>query len=102
VVHQATSYNPQLADPGLVLVSSDVYLVDPGNEFDGYRVLFGQKRAAPNLSTKKEVPDYLKGRSIKDVATDLDNGKLAVDQIHIEVFEYNGVLVSTNTRGLAP
>jgi hypothetical protein len=54
------------------------------------------------LSTKKEVPDYLKGRSIKDVATDLDNGKLAVDQIHIEVFEYNGVLVSTNTRGLAP
>jgi hypothetical protein len=28
--------------------------------------------------------------------------KLAVDQIRIEVFEYNGVLVSTNTRTCDP
>ncbi len=64
-------------------------------------MLFGQKRADPYFSTKPEVPDYLKGRSLIDVSKDLRKGIMTANQIRIEAFEYNGVLVSTNTRGLA-
>ncbi|GAB2996393.1 hypothetical protein LWP59_18430 [Amycolatopsis acidiphila] len=89
---------PGTVDPAASLPSASVAaLVDT----DGYVVLFGQKRADPNFSTKPGVPDYLKGRSIEDVARDLSDGELSTDQIRIEVFEYKGVLVSTNTRGLS-
>ena len=64
-------------------------------------MLFGQKRADPTFSTKKDVPDYLKGRLLVDVADDLRSGKLSTDDIRIEAFEYDGQLVSTNTRGLS-
>jgi hypothetical protein len=47
------------------------------------------------------VPAYLKGRSLLDVAEDVRSGRIKTDQIQLEVFEYGGVLVSINTRGLA-
>jgi hypothetical protein len=63
-------------------------------------VLFGQRRAGPSFSTKDGVPDFLKGRPISDVAADLRSGALHPDQLPVQAFEYNGQLVSANTRTL--
>jgi RHS repeat-associated protein len=90
-------YQPQTAGPEIAFPApSGMPIANP----DGFQVLFGQKRADPYFSTKPGVPDYLKGRLVTDVAQDLRNGLLTSDQIQIEVFEYKGILVSTNTRGL--
>ena len=102
---QQTSSTPgsvaELVLAGYLLISGAIDQSHDGETVDGYRVLFGQKRADPNFSTKPGVPDYLKGRSLQDVAADLRSGRLSANQIRIEAFAYDGVLVSTNTRGLA-
>jgi hypothetical protein len=70
----------------------------------GHRVLFGQRRAGPQFQTvNSTAPDYIRGRTLKEVADDLtsDPPRLTPDQIRIEVFEWKGKLVSLNSRGLA-
>ncbi|MFJ8628409.1 DUF6531 domain-containing protein [Kitasatospora sp. NPDC093550] len=72
-----------------------------GSARAGEQVLFGQKRADAYFSTKQGVPKSLAGRPIKDVADDLREGRMSTDDIQITAFELDGVLVSTNTRGLS-
>ncbi|MEP7285988.1 MAG: hypothetical protein ABI947_09490 [Chloroflexota bacterium] len=65
-------------------------------------IYFGQKRLDPTFSvSKKEVPEILRGKSIYEVAEQL--GKtIDPNLLRVEYFEeVNGLLVSTNTRGLA-
>jgi hypothetical protein len=63
-------------------------------------ILFGQARAGTHFSTKPDVPDFLKGKALEDVASGLSSGKLSPDKIPISAFEHQGKLVSANTRGL--
>jgi hypothetical protein len=69
---------------------------------EGERVLFGQARVDPEFSKKPEVPDYLKGKSLEEIAGRLQDpdDPLSSDDIVIHAFEYEGQLVSDNTRGL--
>ncbi|HEU5109387.1 MAG TPA: hypothetical protein VFT95_12670, partial [Micromonosporaceae bacterium] len=66
----------------------------------GRSVMFGQARVSPNFSAKSNAPDYIKGRSINDVAADLRGGRLSADQMHITAFPHQGKLVTENNRGL--
>jgi len=67
----------------------------------GQRVLFGQRRIDTNFSMKPDVPSYLSGRNIYDVARDLSSGLLTSNQIPIQAFRHKGQLVAINNRGLA-
>jgi hypothetical protein len=58
-----------------------------GGGFGGQEVLFGQARIGEYFSYKKTVPDYLKGRSIYDVAEDLNSGEITPNMILIEAFK---------------
>lgn len=68
-------------------------------------VLFGQRRVSENFSSLRSdgsgPPAYLAGRPTADVAADLVAGKLHPDQLPIQAFEYDGQLVSANTRSLS-
>ncbi len=67
-------------------------------------VLFGQKRVGESFSPIIDgsgPPIYLAGREISNVANDLRLKILHPDQLAIEVFWYNGQLVSANTRSLS-
>jgi hypothetical protein len=64
------------------------------------RVLFGQKRVGPTFGVEGR-PDYLAGRSIRDVANDLRSGVLHPDQLPIDAFRVGDNLVSANTRSLS-
>lgn len=67
----------------------------------GDSVWFGQARIDANFSTKSDVPSYLRGRPIADVAGDLRAGRLSPNDIPITAFEHEGQLVTVNNRGLA-
>jgi RHS repeat-associated protein len=68
---------------------------------EGPYVLFGQRRVGRTFSRERDVPDYLRDRLITDVAADLRSGVLSPDQLPIQVFSYEGQLVTLNNRSLA-
>jgi hypothetical protein len=69
--------------------------------YGGEEVLFGQRRVGRKFRDDSDAPDYLRGRSIYDVASDLKSGKIKPNQIRIEAFEHQGKLVAATNRGLA-
>jgi len=71
-----------------------------GLRLGGETVLFGQRRASPAFSLSKEVPAYLRGRTLVEVAKDLRTGRLTADMLPIQAFRYGEHLVSANTRTL--
>jgi hypothetical protein len=67
-------------------------------------VVFGQRRVNERFSPRIDgagPPEYLADRRIADVAADLRAGRLHPDQLPIQAFEYDGQLVSANSRSLA-
>lgn len=65
-------------------------------------VLFGQRRISETFATiGSDAPDYIRGRSIYDVAADLRSGALTSDDILIQAFKVDHQLVTVNNRGLA-
>jgi hypothetical protein len=68
----------------------------------GQTVLFGQRRISDSFATiGSNAPDYIRGRTIYDVAADLRNGKITSDDILIKAFKFEDQLVTVNNRGLA-
>lgn len=69
----------------------------------GLVILFGQRRISERLSTKREVPDALKGQFVEDIASAIRSGVLDPAIIRIEYFvdKATRALVSINSRGLA-
>jgi RHS repeat-associated protein len=64
------------------------------------RILWGQARVSPTYSNRPNVPDYLRGRSLEDVAKDLDRGRLNPDQFRVVGFRHEGQLITNNNRSL--
>jgi RHS repeat-associated protein len=62
----------------------------------GKVVFFGQKRVDPNFSSQA-----FQGRPIQDVAEEFRNCQRSPDEIELQVFRYQGRLVSEGTRKLA-
>jgi RHS repeat-associated protein len=75
-------------------------LIGPKGNPGGQRVLFGQKRVGPKFGEEGRPPE-IAGRLISDVAADLRAGRISPDVLAIEAFEYQGQLVSANTRSLS-
>ena len=90
-----------LGGSGRDLVHRAVNIRREAIELGDRRVLFGQRRMNARFSTGDRVPNWMRGRSIADVAADLRSGRRSANDIQITVFEHNGQLVSMNTRGLA-
>jgi RHS repeat-associated protein len=68
---------------------------------DDKEVLFGQGRISENFTDDDQVPSHLRGRSIYDVAQDIDEGTITPDMIPIQAFRYEGQLIAINNRSLA-
>lgn len=63
---------------------------------DQLDVLFGQRRVGPNFSPG----GAFSGRSVFEVAEDIKSGELDVSDVRLEVFRYQGQLVTINNRSL--
>jgi RHS repeat-associated protein len=67
-------------------------------------IKFGQRRIAPQFrSMDGDIPDYLRGRPIRDVAEDLKGGKLHPDQLEVKYFVHpeTGERIAESNRTLA-
>ena len=68
------------------------------------RILFGQRRIGRFFGSQRDTPEYLRGRSIYEVAARLRRGSLRTEQIRVDVFP-NPInpneLIELNNRGLA-
>ncbi|GAA4800316.1 hypothetical protein GCM10023307_28410 [Lysobacter hankyongensis] len=68
----------------------------------GKTVLFGQKLIGKTFaSIGSDAPDYIRRRTIYEVASDLSDGLLTSDDILIHAFRSGDDLISLNNRGLA-
>ena len=73
-----------------------------GETYPGGPILFGQRRASPSFrANDTPAPPTIAGRPITEVAEALRQGDISPDDLPIEVFEHQGVLVTLNNRGLA-
>ena len=67
-------------------------------------ILFGQRRIAAHFrSIDADIPEYLRGRALKDVAADLKVGKLHPDQLEVKYFVHpeTGQKIAESNRTLA-
>ncbi len=68
---------------------------------------FGQMRIAANFANAANVAqqalgvDQLAGRTLAEVATDIQNGVIARDEIPVQIFLHGNVWVAINNRGFA-
>ncbi|MGE7943683.1 RHS repeat domain-containing protein [Lysinibacillus xylanilyticus] len=83
------------------------YVLNPMVEFDPLGldsdVLFGQIRISDTFRINSDAPDYIRGRSIYDVAADLKNGVLNPSQLPVTYFvdPKTGLKVAESNRTLA-
>ncbi|WP_217809536.1 hypothetical protein, partial [Lonsdalea iberica] len=93
-------------------VQNPVCWVDPLG-LAGCDLLFGQKRISDTFrNVGSDAPDYIRGRSIYDVAGDLKSGALHTDQLPVSYFihpqtgqriaESNRTLAAISAAGMKP
>ncbi|MCA6984713.1 RHS repeat-associated core domain-containing protein, partial [Pectobacterium brasiliense] len=93
-------------------VHNPVCWVDPFG-LAGCDLLFGQKRISDTFrNVGSDAPDYIRGRSIYDVAGDLKSGVLHIDQLPVSYFihpqtgqriaESNRTLAAISAAGMKP